>query len=74
MTFETSDVVRVRRLLTPTRDVDGRSAHAPQPRLGDLVVVAVPVGDDRYLVEHRTDDGVVLWVAEFHGSELELVS
>ena len=31
------------------------------------------IGDGLYLVEHTTDDGEPVWVAEFHESELELV-
>ncbi|HEY2067160.1 MAG TPA: hypothetical protein VGG84_14490 [Gemmatimonadaceae bacterium] len=73
MKFALADVVLIRRLLTPVRDVDGDSAEPPQPRLGELGTVTASVGDDLYLVEHATDDGRSLWVAEFHAEELALV-
>lgn len=42
MKFELSDIVRVRHLLTSTREVDGVAAHPPQPRLGELGTVSAP--------------------------------
>ncbi|MFL5562836.1 MAG: hypothetical protein ACJ79K_15295 [Gemmatimonadaceae bacterium] len=71
--LELSDVVRVARLMVPDRDVDGPDETPPQPRIGDLAVVVGTLGDDLYLVEHATDDGRSLWLAEFHVMELELV-
>ena len=71
--FEPRDSVRVARLLHPTRDVDGRSAKPPQPRVGEIATVVDTVGEGIYLVERLTDDGLVVWLAEFHGAELELL-
>jgi hypothetical protein len=68
------DVVRVARLMIPSRDVDGPGATPPQPRVGDIATVAGTLGDDLFLVEHATDDGRSLWLAEFHAGELELVA
>jgi hypothetical protein len=73
VTFEPLDVVRVTRLLLPSRDVDGATAEPPQPRLGQRATVVDSLGDHLYLVERLTDDGLSLWVAEFHEDELELV-
>lgn len=73
MTFQRLDEVRVVRLLVAAREVDGFTAEPPQPRVGELATVAETLGDDLYLVEHATDDGRTLWVAEFHATELELV-
>ena len=73
MRFALSDVVRVQRLMVPTREVDGPDAEPPQPRVGELAVVVDSLGDDLYLVEHLTDDGRSIWTAEFHASELTLV-
>jgi hypothetical protein len=73
MQFETSDVVRVQALAVPTRVVDGPSADPPQPRVGDRGMVVAALGDDLYLVEHGTDDGQSVWMAEFHASELTLL-
>jgi hypothetical protein len=73
MRFELSDVVRVQRLTVPRREVDGPAADPPQPRVGELGVVVDTLGDDLYLVEHVTDDGRPVWMAEFHAGELALV-
>lgn len=73
MVLEMSDIVRIRRLAVPEREVDGSSADPPQPRVGETGIVIDALGDGLYLVEHTTDDGEPIWVAEFHESELELV-
>lgn len=73
MRFEPLDVVRIRELTVPTREVDGPGADPPQPRVGELAVVVDSLGDDLYLVEHVTDDGRSVWMAEFQGRELRLV-
>ena len=73
MILEPSDIVRIRRLAVPEREVDGASAEPPQPRVGETAAVVDTLGDGLYLVEHTTDDGEPIWVAEFHESELELV-
>jgi hypothetical protein len=73
MRFELSDVVRVQQLTVPTREVDGPGADPPQPRVGELGVVVGSLGDDLYLVEHMTDDGRSVWMAEFLAAELVLV-
>lgn len=73
MSFEISDVVRIERLLTPRREVDGDSAMPPQPRLGETGTVIESLGDDLYLVERTTDDGLTLSVAEFEAGELVLI-
>ena len=71
--FEMADVVRVARLQIPSRDVDGSGATPPQPRVGETGTIVEVVGDDVYLVERLTDDGRLLWIAEFAAGELELV-
>jgi hypothetical protein len=73
MRFELADVVRVQQLTVPTREVDGPVAEPPQPRVGELGVVVGSLGDDLYLVEHATDDGRAVWMAEFLAGELVLV-
>lgn len=71
--FEVHDVVRVARLVEREREVDGSTATPPQPRIGETGTVVEAVGEDVYLVERHTDDGRVLWIAEFMGAELALV-
>lgn len=72
--LQLSDVVRVNYLAIPSRDVDGPAAEPPQPRVGEVGVVVGALGDDLYLIEHTTDDGRALWIAEFHVGELELIN
>jgi hypothetical protein len=72
--LQISDVVRINHLAIPSRDVDGPAANPPQPRVGETGVVVGTLGDDLYLVEHATDDGRALWVAEFHAGELDLLN
>lgn len=71
--FEIFDVVRIERLLEPGRDVDGRVEAPSQPRIGEIGTVVESLGDDVYLVERATDDGLTVWVAEFLDTELSLV-
>ena len=73
MPFEMFDVVRIARLLIPSRDVDGSAPDPPQPRVGETGSIVEVVGDDVYLVERVTDDGRTLWIAEFSESELTLL-
>lgn len=73
MRFELSDVVRVQQLTVPTREVDGPGLEPAQPRVGDEGTIVALLGDDLYLVEHSTDDGRSVWMAEFLAAELALV-
>jgi hypothetical protein len=74
MPFAVLDTVRIARLHDPVRDVTSALDPAPQPRIGQLATVVDDVGDDVYLVERTTDDGVSAWLAEFAADELELVA
>ena len=71
--FYPADVVRIARLDADERDVDGPLDPPRQPRIGEIGTIIDQVGDDIYLVERCTDDGRTLWIAEFLGTELELV-
>jgi len=73
MPYRLDDTVRIVRLLVPDREVNRSSPSSAPPRVGDWGVVVADVGDDLYLVEARTDDGVILWLAEFADAELMLV-
>jgi hypothetical protein len=73
MHFQPDDSVRVVRLLEAEREVTGSSESPPQPRVGDSAIVVADVGEGLYLVEHATDDGVTLWMAELAADELVLV-
>jgi hypothetical protein len=73
MSYLLDDTVRIVRLLVADREVTRSSPSAPPPRVGDWGIVVADVGDDVYLVEARTDDGVPLWLAEFADGELILL-
>lgn len=67
------DQVRVINLEAEDREVDSSVDPPQRPRPGEIGVVVDEVAEGIYLVERCTDDGRVLWVAEFLGSELEKV-
>jgi hypothetical protein len=71
--FIPADLVRIVQLEADERDVDSSVDPPRQPRVGELGTVVEEVADGIYLIERCTDDGRVLWVAEFLASELELV-
>jgi len=73
MQFQLDDSVRVVRLLEFEREISGLAEHALPPRVGDVAAIVADVGEGIYVVESRTDDGVVRWTAEFVAEELELV-
>jgi hypothetical protein len=73
MSFQLYDTVRVIRLLAPEREVSGSAAEPPQPHVGEAGTVVDDVGDDLFLVERVTADGLTVWLAEFAAAELELV-
>jgi hypothetical protein len=68
------DVVRIVRLESEQRDVDGSTHPPPQPRVGETGTIVEEVDDGIYLVERCTDDGRTIWLAEFLSGELELVN
>lgn len=72
-TFFPRDQVRVVTLDAEDRQVDSSVDPPQHPRVGEMGVIVDEVAEGIYLVERCTDDGRVLWVAEFLGSELERV-
>ena len=72
--FKELDEVKVVRLATSIRDVDGTERVRRQPKVGDLgTVVRVlsrPSGPPGYYVESVNDEGLTVWLAEFEGDEL----
>jgi hypothetical protein len=73
MSFELNDTVRVIRLLVSDREVMGSGAEPRQPRVGETGAVVDDVGDEIFLVERVTADGLTVWLAEFAAAELELI-
>ena len=72
-TFLPRDQVRVIDLQSEDREVDSSVDPPQRPRVGEIGVIVDEVAEDIYLVERCTDDGRLLWVAEFLGSELEKI-
>lgn len=72
------DVVRIVRLDTPSRHYDGTQGISRAPRVGDVgsVVELWTSGgpNDLMIVEATDEEGRTLWLADFSGSELELLS
>ena len=71
--FLPRDRARVVNLEVEDRDVDSSVDPPQRPRIGEIGVIVEEVAEGIYLVERCTDDGRVLWVAEFLGSELEKI-
>lgn len=67
------DQVRVIHLEAEDREVDSSVDPPQRPRIGEIGLIVDEVAEGIYLVERCTDDGRVLWVAEFLGSELEKI-
>jgi hypothetical protein len=72
--FRELDVVRVTRLLTATRHVDGSSGAVRQPRIGDVGAIVHVFGEKTFAVECVDAAGLTAWVADFEAEEIELVS
>lgn len=74
--FEEYDVVRVTRLLTPHRQVDGTEGVMRQPEVGDLGTVVHILhdagGNWKYMVECVDRGGMTVWLCDFDHQELEV--
>ena len=68
------EVVRVVRLIMPTRTVDGTPAVVRLPSVGDIGTVVHVLGEDEFTVECVDADGLTAWLADFVGGELERVA
>lgn len=64
------DVVVVRTLLLPTREVTGSDRVVRQPRAGDQGSIVHILGNDSYIVECVDSSGLTVWLADFHADEL----
>ena len=70
--MEEYDVVRVARLLSNERHLDGTENLVRQPRVGDTgTIVHVNAPGQSYMVESCDADGYTVWLADFERSELE---
>jgi hypothetical protein len=71
MPFRELEVVRVVRLLTPTREVCGTAGVSRQPRVGDVGSIVHVLGPRAFIVECVDPEGLTAWVADFEAEELE---
>jgi hypothetical protein len=75
MSFQEYDVVKVSKLLTETRHIDGTEGVIRQPQAGDsgkIVNILNESGDNsEYIVESVDQEGMTVWLADFKHSELE---
>lgn len=69
--FFPRDLVRIADLEEDDRAVDSSVDPPQEPRIGEIGTVVEEVAEGIYLVERCTDDGRVLWMAEFLASELQ---
>ena len=67
------DVVRVVRLNEPKRHFDGTEGVCRPPQIGDTGAIVYDDGSDSFQVECVNAEGLTVWLAEFHLSELERV-
>jgi hypothetical protein len=74
MLFRELDVVRVTRLLTATRHVDGSRGVVRQPCIGDVGAIVHVLGEKTFAVECVDAAGLTVWVGDFEAEEIELVS
>jgi hypothetical protein len=67
------DVVRVCRLFTSTRRIDGTPTVLRLPMIGDIGTIVHVLSEDAFTVECVDADGLTVWLADFTGGELEVV-
>jgi plasmid stabilization system protein ParE len=65
------DVVRVVRLLSPTREAGGTAQVSRQPRVGDVGTIVHVLGPHSFIVECVDTQGLTAWIADFEAEELE---
>jgi len=69
-TYRELDVVVVRTLLVPTRNVTGTDLVVRQPRVGDQGAIVHVLPSEHCVVECVDSSGLTSWSADFHVDEL----
>jgi hypothetical protein len=69
--FSTYDIVKIVRLNKPNRHYDGTNGVSRPPRVGDTGTIVYGDDSDAFQVECVNEDGLTVWLAEFHSSEIE---
>ena len=74
MRFQELDVVRVVKLLTPTRSFESSKGAGRAPAVGDTGAVVMAYEEHGvYTVECVSPEGMTVWLADFEPDELEAV-
>ena len=71
--FKELDVVRISRLLQPTRPFQGSEGVSRPPQVGDKGTIVIVYSGSVYGVESVASHGMTVWLADFAPEELELV-
>ncbi len=71
--FKELDVVRIVKLLQPTRPFEGTKGATRPPQVGDLGTIVADYNGLGYWVESVASDGTTVWLADFAPDELELL-
>jgi len=69
-TYLELDVVVIRALLEPTRNVTGTDRVVRQPRVGDQGAIVHILGSEHCMVECVDSSGLTWWLADFQFDEL----
>ena len=67
------DVVRIVKLINPSRNITGMKSVSRPPKIGDVATVCHYYPESPFIVEMVDQDGMTIWLADFVTEELELV-
>lgn len=77
-TLREYDIVRIAKLHTNNRNVDGNYKVNRAPRVGDIATIVHEYDPNdpngKVIVEKVNDDGYTVWLADFEKDELEFIS
>ena len=71
--FDEYDVVRVKKLLTPSRPFSGTEGATRSPQIGDKGTIVFLYDQSLFIIECVDKEGYTVWLADFEKSELALV-
>ena len=78
MPFKEHDIVEVVNLIDIIRQIDGTEKVMRQPRIGDVGAIVNILkdaeNDSMYIVESVDNNGMTIWLSDFHQSELKIKS
>ena len=71
--FDEYDVVRVKKLLMPSRPFSGTEGATRAPQIGDEGAIVFLYDPSLFIIECVDKEGYTVWLADFAPEELELV-